>query len=203
MSEKAIINYCWNDFVNNESRNGYYSVYQHYYAYLLYVGIKKGFDAETVKDTVNDIFLYFWEKRFQLKHIQNHHNYILTYFIRSLCKNNKDKTVLPVEMDDSDWFSAPPCDEQLLHDEHDKVLYDLISKQIKQLTPKQRLLIYQKFYLGFSYDEISRFNHISISTVYNTVYAAMDKLRRLLPRDTVITLISVMVIAFAIFFAIR
>jgi len=206
MRKEAVINQYWLDFVNNESRNAYYRVYEHYYAYLLYLGIKRGLNAEYVKDTINDIFLYFWEKRSGLQHIQHPHNYIITFFIRSLHKRESHASLYSVkdgffEEHALDGFVEPPCDEHLLGRERERVLTGFINRQVEQLPPKQRQIIYQKFYLGLSYEEISKTNHISVNTVYNTVYAAMDKLRALIPKNRIITLVSVTVTLFTIIFA--
>lgn len=205
MRKEAAINYCWLDFVNNESKSAYYKLYEHYYAYLLYVGIKKGFNAEIVKDTINDIFLYLWEKRSGLQHIHNPHSYIITFFIRSLYKGETHARLYSstdVQYDEyaPEDFTEPSCDEHLLGKEREQVLLTVINRQMEQLPPKQRQIIYQKFYLGLSYEEISRANKISVNTVYNTVYTAMDKLRILIPRNTFITFVSAIVALSAIIF---
>jgi len=51
------------------------------------------------------------------------------------------------------------------------------------LPPKQRSLVYQKFYLGLSYQEIADANHISVNTVYNSIYKAIDKLKKLIGKE--------------------
>ncbi|MBX3254830.1 MAG: sigma-70 family RNA polymerase sigma factor [Chitinophagaceae bacterium] len=205
MRKEAVINQHWLDFVNNESRNAYYRMYEHYYAYLLYLGIKRGLNAEYVKDTINDIFLYLWEKRSGLQHVQNPHSYIITFFIRSLYKREPHASQHSIndiffEEYTPDEFVEPSCDEHLLDSEREKLLLNLVHRQIEQLPPKQRQVIYQKFYLGLSYEEISKTNRISVNTVYNTVYAAMDKLRSLLPKSKIITLVSATATFFAIIF---
>ncbi|MGN6495372.1 MAG: RNA polymerase sigma factor [Agriterribacter sp.] len=205
MRKNAFINYCWTDFVNNENRSTYYKMYEHYYAYLIYLGVKKGFNIDVIKDTVNDIFLYLWENRSRLQHIHNPHSYIITFFIRSLYKGEQhaklhSSTDVQYEEYIADEFIEPACDKGLLDKEREQSLLGLINRQMEQLPPKQRQIIYQKFYLGLSYEEISKANRVSINTVYNTVYAAMDKLRVLIPRNTFFALISVVATLSAIIF---
>lgn len=205
MRKNAFINYCWTDFVNNENRSTYYKMYEHYYAYLVYLGVKKGFNTETVKDTVNDIFLYLWENRSRLQHIHNPHSYIITFFIRSLYKGEQYARVFfssdgQYEEYMADEFVEPASDQHLLDKEREQTLLGLINRQIDQLPPKQRQIIYQKFYLGLSYEEISKANQVSVNTVYNTVYAAMDKLRVLIPKNTFLALISAVATLSAIIF---
>lgn len=205
MRKNTFINYCWSDFVNNENRSTYYKMYEHYYAYLVYLGIKKGFNTETVKDIINDIFLYLWENRSRLQHIHNPHSYIITFFIRSLYKGEHHARLysasgVQYEEYASEEFVEPSCDEHLLDKEKEDLLLNVINRKMEQLPPKQRQIIYQKFYLGLSYEEISKANKVSVNTVYNTVYAAMDKLRILIPKNTVLTLISTLATLSAIIF---
>lgn len=150
-----------------------------------------------------------------MQHIHNPHSYVITFLIRSLYKK---KTTAPlysstdVQYDEytteeftseeytTEEFTEPPCDEHLLAKERERVLLTVINRQMDQLPARQRQIIYQKFYLGLSYEEISKANNISVNTVYNTVYTAMDKLRILIPRNTVISLVSAIVMLSTIIF---
>lgn len=204
MRKDATILHCWLDFVTNESRHAYYKMYEHYYPYLVYLGVKKGFEAESVKDTINDIFLYFWEKRNQLTHIQQPHNYIITFFIRSLYKGETHARMFTSSGEQYEEYAyeafvEPACDVSLLDREKQHLLLTVINRQMEQLPPKQRQIIYQKYFLGLSYEEIAKTNHISINTVYNTVYAAMDKLRAIIPKNTIMVLVSALAVSFLFF----
>lgn len=195
MRNDAPINYCWQAFVHNGSRDAYYELYRHYYAYLSYIGLKKGFSTETVKDTINDVFLYLWEKRRSLQHIHHPHNYLLTFFLRSIV-NGMRRTDIPIEdanealQDIYEEFTAPSFEQDLLDKESLERLSALVNRHLNALPRQQREIMYQKFYLGLSYSEIAHANKLSVNTVYNTVYAAMQKLRTSIPASAVASLIS-------------
>ncbi|MFT3950145.1 MAG: sigma-70 family RNA polymerase sigma factor [Agriterribacter sp.] len=198
------INYCWEDFVLNESRESYYELYKHYYAYLCYIGLKKGMGTETVKDTINDVFLYLWEKRKTLEHISHPHNYILTFFHRSILRKTEQSGKMQGEtIEDIDeihrHFTEPSIEENILDKEHNKRLSALVNRHLNYLPRQQREIMYQKFFLGLSYAEIAKANKLSVNTVYNTVYAAMQKLRSSMPARVVASLISACIAFFLIF----
>ncbi|PVD51223.1 hypothetical protein DC498_16390 [Terrimonas sp.] len=198
------INHCWKDFVLNESRESYYELYKNYYAYLCYIGLKKGMGTETVKDTINDVFLYLWEKRKTLGHIQHPHNYILTFFHRSILKKIEQSGKIQGEtIENIDeihrHFTEPSIEENILDKENNKRLSMLVNRHLNYLPRQQREIMYQKFFLGLSYAEIAKANKLSVNTVYNTVYAAMQKLRSSLPARVVASLISACVAFFLIF----
>jgi RNA polymerase sigma factor (sigma-70 family) len=195
MRNDVPINYCWQAFVLNESRDAYYELYRHYYAYLSYIGLKKGFSTEVVKDTINDVFLYLWEKRRSLQHIHHPHNYLLTFFHRSIINGMRPANVLIEDIneeckDEYEGFAEPSFEQDLLDKESQERLSALVNRHLNYLPRQQREIMYQKFYLGLSYAEIASANKISINTVYNPVYAAMQKLRTSIPTSAVASLIS-------------
>ena len=195
MRNDVPINYCWQAFVLNESRDAYYELYRHYYAYLSYIGLKKGFSTEVVKDTINDVFLYLWEKRRSLQHIHHPHNYLLTFFHRSIINGMRSASVLIEDIneeckDEYEGFAEPSFEQDLLDKESQERLSALVNRHLNYLPRQQREIMYQKFYLGLSYAEIASANKLSINTVYNTVYAAMQKLRTSIPTSAVASLIS-------------
>ncbi len=205
MKRNKPIDYCWEDFTGNESRESYYALYKHYYAYLSYIGLKKNLGTEAVKDTINDVFLYLWEKRKELQHIQHPHNYILTFFHRSILKKLSRQDVLLDDMDGDvlmiyEEFSEPSFEQNFLDSESRARLSRLVNLHLSQLPRQQRAIIYQKFFLGLSYADIAKANKLSVNTVYNTVYSAMHKLRASIPANTVSSLISLCIALALIFF---
>ena len=174
----------WNDFVHFESKEAFHILYSNYFKYLCYIGHKRGLSAESVKDGINDLFLYLWEKRDRLKAVTNPHNYIITAFIS---KTHKKANIADQE------FPAPETYDQMYAEPSLESLYIEIQMQeevarilknfIDHLPEKQRQMIYQKFYVGLSYKEISETNKVSINTVYNTIYTAVEKLKLQIGKD--------------------
>src|SRR5437868_7253373 len=60
------------------------SLYNRYYHTLLFVGLKEIKDAQLVKDTIQQLFLYLWEKRETIHAANNVKSYLLTSFLRKL-----------------------------------------------------------------------------------------------------------------------
>ncbi|SMG07764.1 RNA polymerase sigma factor [Sphingobacterium psychroaquaticum] len=175
----------WKVFVRSESEEAFYQVYQYYHHYLTFVGLKRGFPIEQVQDVVNDVFLYIWENKANNGHILNHHNYLVTMFLRALFrKQGMGENILftDEELHEENAVS-PSVEEGIIQRSIEDTVGELVKDKMDQLGEKQRLLIYQKFYLGLSYEEIARTNQISIHTVYNTIYKSVDKLRNLLSRE--------------------
>src|SRR3954467_6398281 len=60
------------------------SLYKKYYHSLLFIGLKEIKDSEVVKDTIQQLFLYLWEKRETIEVAANVKSYLITSFLRKL-----------------------------------------------------------------------------------------------------------------------
>lgn len=73
----------WNRFRQGEEQ-ALYALYDKYYHLLLFLGLKICARSEPVKDCIQQVFLYFWEKREGLEAASNVRSYIITSFKRRL-----------------------------------------------------------------------------------------------------------------------
>jgi len=171
----------WDTFVSTSSESAFHGLYKSYYHYLSYLGLKKGYSSAKVKDCFNDLFLYLWENTDNLNGVRNHHNYIITAFLRKLYNKDKlaaDESIdLSTIADHSELHIAPSAEAKHIMDAMHHDASRILSEHVERLPQKQRQMIYQKFYLGLSYGEISVANQVSINTVYKSVYNALSKLR--------------------------
>lgn len=204
MSNEPPLEYYWKDFMLNGSRDSYRSLYRHYFAYLYYIGIKRKYSAEAVKDTINDVFLYIWEKRKSLQHIRSPHNYLVTAFFRKMAKEKGTPELLISDLSVeesffSESFNAPSFEQTLLTRETNDRLSQLLKRHLNELPVRQREILFQKFFLGLSYAEIAGANRVSVNTVYNTIYTTIRKLRSSIPAGTVSNIVSLCFAAVIIF----
>lgn len=191
----------WADFILNEDERAYYELYTHYYHYLSFLGFKKGASVVKVKDCINDLFLYLWENRKNLVHIAGHHNYLVTAFLRKLFREENFAEMYSLDPADlpEDHTAIPSVESSYILRNTRESISKILTAYVGQLPQKQRAIIYQKFYLGLSYKEISEVNGISVNTVYNTVYKAVEKLRLLISKED-LTMLSLTLTALSIFF---
>lgn len=168
----------WDEFLQSESEPAFKSIYNHYYHYLSLIGAKRGFAEDRVQDCIHELFLYVWENRKSLLKVLHYHNYLITSFIRKLYKNNGISSEDISELSDLPQSLIVPSPESThIYNNMTKNHGDKLKKVIENLPERQRLMIYQKFYLDLSYNEIAELNNISINTVYNTIYKAIFNLK--------------------------
>lgn len=174
----------WAAFMSDGNEQSFYKIYTHYCHYLNFIGLKKGFNGDKVDAAISDVFFYIWEQRAKLDHVNTPHNYIITSFLRALYKNSRFGSHESLDELELHEFGLSPSLEELYIDQQQNAgLKTLLNKYITQLAPKQKALLYQKFYLGLSYQEIAEANNLSINTVYNTTYKAVEKLKRQIGKE--------------------
>ncbi|MFD0751859.1 RNA polymerase sigma factor [Mucilaginibacter calamicampi] len=194
----------WNAFIAEGDQDVFYSLYSHYHDYLIYIGNLKGATLDRSKDCVNDLFLYVFENRARLQHINNHHNYLVTAFIRNLFRKPHFNAEEGVELLDLPEMPVyPSVEAEYIRQTTQQQVTQILQGYIDQLSDSQAKIVYQKFYLDLTYEQISLLNDISVKTAYNTIYNAVEKLRKLIGQDYAQMLsaaVSLFTILFFIFF---
>jgi len=133
-----------------------------------------------VKDTIQQLFLYLWEKRETIHTARNVKAYIITSFLRKLSDDwKKSGRISNLQIVHSEYAedTAPTPEECLINKDEHQNLNRLLFDYINELPTRQRELINLRFYEGLSYDEIVQQTGLSHRTVYNKIHEALKKLR--------------------------
>lgn len=156
------------------------ALYREYYHCLLFIGLKQFKDAELVKDTIQQQFLYLWEKRAGLQIANNVRTYLITSFLRRLNASiKKDRISMGLKEEDVSQFvnTAMTPEENLIAKDEQKHLNQLLMNRINHLAPREKELIILKFYQGLSYNEIVEETGLTHRTVYNKIHEALKTLK--------------------------
>ncbi|MFC0772101.1 RNA polymerase sigma factor [Terrimonas alba] len=156
------------------------ALYKKYYHSLLFIGLKEIKDAQLVKDTIQQLFLYLWEKRSTIDEAKNVKTYIITSFLRKLTgdwKKSEKTGSLQVVWNHYSEDPQPNPEENLIRKDEQHHLFKLLMHHISDLPNRQRELIVLKFYEGLTYEEIVQKTGLSHRTVYNKIHEALKKLK--------------------------
>ncbi|CAN5479408.1 RNA polymerase sigma-70 factor [soil metagenome] len=162
------------------NKDMFLTLYKKYYHSLLFIGLKEIQDAQQVKDTIQQLFVYIWEKRETINDAKNVKCYLVTCFLRKLSTDRK-KLVrisnLQVVCNHYCEDSQPTPEEKLINKDQQHHLFQLLVNHINHLSARQKELIVLKFYEGLSYEEIVEQTGLSHRTVYNKIHEALKKLK--------------------------
>jgi len=137
-------------------------------------------DSENVRDAIQEIFFQVWKYRENLSTPDSVQAYLFISLRRELL--NKKKACQRRDDVTNDYYieefdaliSYNNCDEILNLEEEDSIE---LKRAIENLTPRQREVIYLKFYEGFSTEELSQILDLHAQSIYNLVFSAINQLR--------------------------
>lgn len=156
------------------------SLYKKYYHTLFFLGLREIKDANLVKDTIHQVFLYIWEKRNSLHSAKNVKSYLIISFLRKLSddwkKAGRISSLQLVHSEYSEDATSTPEEALIRKDEQQQQVRQLLDS-INELPSRQRELIQLRFYEGLSIDAIVQQTGLSHRTVYNKIFEALKKMR--------------------------
>lgn len=160
-------------------KDALYQLYTRFYQPLLFFGLKYKAETTLVKDAINQLFLYLWEKRDGLHAARNVRNYLYTSLRRLLARQVLQDNLVPTDLlgeegqpvvpsREESWIAEQELDQQAI----------LMAAAINKLPARQRQLLQMKYYEALSYEEIAGKTGLSVRTIYNKIHEAITRLRQ-------------------------
>ncbi|VTR43809.1 RNA polymerase sigma factor [Sphingobacterium thalpophilum] len=154
-------------------------LYMSYYKSLLQYGLRYTDDRDSLKDSINNTFLYFWEKRDSISSASHVGNYIFKSYQRQLVKDLSSSNKFETLLENNDNAEAVDIEEfQFIIRQEENTRISILKNAILQLPKRQRELILLRYYEGLSYDEISRQTNLTKRAVYNQIHTAINALKK-------------------------
>ena len=171
-------------------------LYKRHLQGLYRYGMKLCSDREVVLDCIQDLFFTIWSRKEKLSKVQSVKYYLLVSFkrelVRMLSKSRKETERMAVipELADRIIFST---EDFITRNEAMKEQTDTLSAALNALPNREKQVIYMRFYMELSYEEICEALQLSYQVVLNYVHRALKTLRanKLINRS--LTLISLLV----------
>lgn len=170
------------------NQQAYATLYSMYAALLLRYGRKIIQDREVVKDCLHDLFVELWRNRQTLGNPESVKNYLLKSMRTKLYKKLKgDKWVLTDRMEEEGAVAQESSPEfAIIQEQFAAEQRQTIENGLKQLSKRQREIIFLLFYEEMSPNEVAHVMSLTIRTVYNTTYNAIQVLKKNIPVPSVL-----------------
>ena len=149
------------------TKKDFEKIYLQYYPTLMVYGKAIAGDEALVEDVIQELFLKLWEKRNQLKHIETLENYLMISLRNNLRRKLQQQNKMPTEIPTPESAS-----EVLLQNEK------RIEQLLTTLPPRQREVIFLRYYQNKSYQEIAQVLGISYQVARNFAYRALKSIRK-------------------------
>ncbi len=166
----------------NEFKNGniaaFTGIYDSYIQLLFNYGAKLTTDRELLKDCIQDVFVKIYNKRNELNEVQNLKSYLLISLKNKLCDEARRRVHLSdVQVENVDVVSTDNVEKNYLSREKEKYDNALLSRLMRNLSPRQRTAIELYYFEERKYEEICTILKMNYQSVRNLIYRSMLKLR--------------------------
>lgn len=188
MSENNHIQNIWKNFQSGD-KEAFAWIYNLYVDVLFRYGNKLCQDEGFVKDSIQEVFLDLYLKRYKNKtNPENLKFYLILALKRNLIKKLKWNRMMVDEDSTNDHFFEPGynIENTIIEQEENEEINRRVSKALIQLPSKQKEIIYLRFNESLEYSEIARLLNISIESGRKQVYRALKKIRESFGNETFI-----------------
>lgn len=136
-------------------------------------------DKQLVQDAIQDIFVELWNKRENLGKVSSIRFYLMKAVRRDLIRKKiKQDKNSPIDLFRRPVTDFQPSYEMMkVKDEESSEKILKMKAMIERLTPRQKEVLYLKYYSNLSNNEIAEILEINVQSVYNNIYRALEVLR--------------------------
>lgn len=157
-------------------------IYDYWFPKLMTYGLQITHDQELVQDTVQQLFIDFWQNKKKLKKVEKFKHYLFKSFRNKLFKKlGSERKMLPLDnytVENYHRIIEEPFESFLVKHQIDQQLKQKIKSAYQQLTSRQKEAVYFRFYENMSYQEISDTMEFKDAKYARTlIYRAIEKMR--------------------------
>lgn len=159
-----------------------------YYADLFRYAVKFSGDEALAEDHIQDLFLNIWKRRDYLGEVTSVKTYLWTALRRSLIHHQREKGQKAKALNKRDMYEVGMQfseEEIVIREEENKAKREALKNALNKLSPRQREIIYLRYYNGMTYEEINSITSLNYQTLRNHVYNAMKILESVMGNNII------------------
>lgn len=165
-------------------------LYNKYIQPLTQYGLKFMADLPAVEDCLHDVFVWLWANRHKLDMHTSVKSYLFkavrTTMLHWLHKQNRLRGLNPGEEPGYPFELQLTPETRVLHNEDQLQLRQQLEGVFRNLTAKQKEVIYLRYYEGLNFEEIARNMNLSVKACYKLMGRALSILREKMPGSLVL-----------------
>lgn len=159
------------------------AIYRTHVHSLFSYGLHLGFDRETCKDAIHDVFYKLCMDQVQFEEIKNIRFYLLRALKNRLLDIFKQKKgvsefSLDVITDELPFTIRVTVEDELIRSEEEDNLKETVENLLQSLTDRQREIIYLRYSHECDYEEIAQLMNISVQSCRQLLHKALSKLKK-------------------------
>jgi len=177
----------WNQFRNGDEAS-FVTLFRNYYSNLYLYGCKISKDTSLVEDCIQELFIEMWRTNGKAE-IISIRAYLFKSFkfklVRAISKIGKMGKLIADQEEETFQLSHEIF---LMNEQENKLLVEKVQTALEQLSPRQKEIVYLKFYMDLSYEEVSEIMNINYQASRNLVYQSVKVLKNILTAQLILSL---------------
>jgi len=177
----------WNQFRNGDEAS-FVTLFRNYYSNLYLYGCKISKDTSLVEDCIQELFIEMWRTNGKAE-IISIRAYLFKSFkfklVRAISKIGKMGKLIADQEVETFQLSHEIF---LMNEQENKILVEKVQTALEQLSPRQKEIVYLKFYMDLSYEEVSEIMNINYQASRNLVYQSVKVLKNILTAQLILSL---------------
>jgi len=172
-------------------------LHQAHVRHLLNYGLRLHGSLSVVEDCLQDLFVELWHYRARLSQPTSVRFYLLKGLRNKIKAQYKREQLWQASLEDDaeEWFSQyhfslePSAEQRLVELDLDAERREQVRQALEALTPRQREVLYLRYFNDLSYEQICEVMSINYQTARSQVYQALRVLRTVLKNQYLLTLL--------------
>lgn len=149
-------------------------------------GVSLGFQEETCKDGIQDIFYKLYISKDKLHHIKNVTAYLFKSYKHQLIDLSRKTTREEnLESATGSFVAQVTVLDNMIDGENIQLLKDKVTKLLNRVNEKQREVVYLKYMIGLEHKEIAEILNIQEESARKLLYRTMEKLREIAAEEKI------------------
>ena len=161
-------------------RTAYEQIYQTYIRVLLVYGVRILDNEETVRDTIQDLFIELWKSRETISETDNIKVYLfkaLRYkLLKEMSKTGNEDLDSALNTYQS-LLKVYPHESFLIEEEHRSEQLRKLNRALSNLPSRQHEVLHLRYFQNCSNEDIARIMGIQYQSVSNLVHKSLEALK--------------------------
>lgn len=183
MTDRSLIDAdLWSRFKAGD-RPSFALIYRDHVRALFSFGKQLVDDDDLLSDSIQELFIYIWEKRGSLGHTDNIRYYLFKALRRRLIEAvaRERRSAQTHEAIGALHEAEDSIEQILIRHQADTELKGLLRQALQQLTKRQREAIFLRFFGKMSFQEVADIMSLTLKSTYNLISKALEELRKHFP----------------------
>jgi RNA polymerase sigma factor (sigma-70 family) len=157
------------------------AIYSSYASVLYRYGLKFTRNTSLIEDAIQEIFLELHKNRSTIGHTDNILRYLLKSFRRKLFRILDREKRYDLQSEVEHPFEIKfSIEHDIILDENARIRTESFRKALKELSARQKEIIYFKYTAGLGYEEISEIMEMNVESCRNLLCRAVGTLKKIL-----------------------